>query len=165
MQLDLVAQLGTRSLDATAGGALRRSGSLNTHYASLSLELSDAIGRNAARAGLRKAELALERIRAEKAQLADQIRTDLADALARLRAGMPALKAAEQEAARQRRKFEAEMRRYREGRSDTATITQFESDLRAAELRARLQRLDLELAVQQLRWAQGLLPEREGGAG
>ena len=54
------------------------------------------------------------------------------------------------------------MRRYREGRSDTATLVQFEADLRSAELRAELQYLTLLLAERQLAWAKGSLLQELG---
>ncbi len=157
MQLDLVAQLGTRSLDSTAASALIKSTSIHDHFALLSLEMSDVLNRNSARSALRKAELARERIISEQLQLQEQVRNDLANAITTIRSGRPALAAAEAQARIEKQKFAAEVSKYREGRSDTATLVQFEGDLSNAELQAELQRLTLELAGRQLAWTEGRL--------
>jgi len=156
MQLDVVAQLGTRTLDASAAAALRKSGSLNDHFASLSLELSDTLNRNTAHAAIRKAELARQRILAEQTQLLENIRNDLANAITTIQAGLPTLSAMQKQSRIEKQKFLAEMKKYQEGRSDTARLVQFEGDLSNAELQAELQRLNLELAQKQLAWTQGV---------
>ncbi len=157
MQLDLVAQLGTRTLDGKAASALKKSVSIHDHFASLSLEMSDILNRKRPRANLRKAELARERIVTERIQLREIVRNDLANAITAINSGLPTLAAAEAQADIERQKFKAEMRKYREGRTDTATLVQFEGDLSNAELQAELQRLNLELADRQLAWAEGRL--------
>lgn len=162
IQLDMVAQLGTRSLDGSAGAALQKSTSIHDHFASLSLEMSDVIHRNAAHAGIRKAELNRLRIVSEQRQVLESVRNDLSNAITAIRTGLPALKAAQKQVSIEKKKFAAESRRYREGRSDTATIVQFEGDLSNAELQAELLKLNLQLADKQLIWAQGLLLSRLG---
>ncbi|MDX8407106.1 MAG: TolC family protein [Mariprofundaceae bacterium] len=167
MQLDLVAQLGTRTLDGKAAMALKKSVSIHDHFASLSLEMSDVLNRNRPRASLRKAELARDRIVRERIQLQEIVRNDLANAITTINSGLPALAAAEAQADIEKKKFRAEMRKYREGRSDTTTLVQFEGDLSNAELQAELQRLNLELADRQLAWAQGRLQgqsDRDAGS-
>ncbi|WP_232726407.1 TolC family protein [Mariprofundus ferrinatatus] len=159
MQLDLVAEIGTRALDTSAGGAAAGGFSPNDHYAALSVELSEVLGRNSARAAVRKAELQRQRIIAQRASTLEQIGNDLATAITSLRNGRPTLEAARRQAEAERRKFRAEMKRYREGRSDTATLVQFEGELLSAELNADLQALTLQLAATQLRWAEGSLLE------
>lgn len=62
----------------------------------------------------------------------------------------------------ERRKYEAEAERYRDGRSDTATLVRFESELAAAELDVEMQRLTLALADHQFAWARGVLLDELG---
>ncbi len=157
MQLDAVAKLGTRSLDSSASLAAARGLSISDRFASLSLEMSDTVYNRRTKADIRKAELTRQRVLAERAQALEQIRDELASAITAINSGRPTLELARREARAEKRKFEAEMRRYREGRSDTATLVQFEGDLRSAELRAELQYLTLLLAEHQLAWAEGAL--------
>ncbi|NWF39626.1 TolC family protein [Mariprofundus sp. NF] len=159
LQLDLVAELGTRALNSTAAGAAAGGFTINDHYASLSVELSEVVGRNSARAALEKAVLQQQRVAAQRVNTLEQIRSDISTAITSLRSGRPTLLAARRQAEAEKRKFRAEMKRYREGRSDTATIVQFEGELRSAELNADLQALILQLANKQLLWAQGTLLE------
>lgn len=158
-QLDLVAQLGTRSLAGTPATAAARGLSIHDHFASVSIEYSDTPGRNSVRAALRKAELSRERIVAQQIQTTEQISDQLAAAATTLVSGAPALQMAVHQADAEARKFNAEMKRYREGRSDTSTLVQFEGDLSTAELRAQLQQLTLQLASMQLAWARGDFPK------
>ena len=159
MQLDLVAEVGTRALDTSAAGAAAGGLSANDHYASLSVELSEVLGRNSARATMAKAELQRQRLNAQHRSTMEQIRSDLATAITALRNGKPTLLAARKQSEAEKRKFRAEMKRYREGRSDTATLVQFEGELASAELKADLQALTLQLAGKQLLWAEGTLFE------
>jgi len=157
LQLDVVATLGTRALDKTPFPAAASGFSTHDHFASLSLELSDALGRNTASAAIRKAELQRQRIEALRISALKQIRDDISSAKTAIISGKPTLRLAKQQVRAEQRKFNAEMKRYRQGRSDTATVVQFEGELRNAALNAQLQQLTIELAEQQLAWAQGRL--------
>jgi len=157
MQLDVVATLGSRALDKKALAAAASGFSAYDHFASLSLEFSDALGRNTAGAAIRKAELQRERIEALRISALKQIRDDISSANIAIISGKPTLVLAKKQVKAERRKFKAEMERYRQGRSDTATVVQFEGELRNATLNAELQQLTIELAEQQLAWAQGRL--------
>jgi len=157
MQLDVVATLGTRALDRTPLPAAASGFSTHDHFASLSLELSDALGRNTANAAIRKAALQRQRIEALRVSALKQIRDDIASAKTAVMSGKPTLALAKKQVKAEQRKFHAEMKRYRQGRSDTATVVQFEGELRNAALNAQLQQLTIELAEQQLAWAQGRL--------
>ncbi len=162
MQLDAIAELGTRSLDGSASMAVARGFSISDRFASLSLELSDTIHNNKVGAEIRKAELTRQRVLAEQVRTMEQIRDELATAITAINSGWPTLELARHEAMAEKRKFEAEMQRYREGRSDTATLVQFEGDLRSAELRSELQHVTLLLAERQLAWAEGSLMQELG---
>jgi len=157
MQLDVVAQLGTRALTGNSASAAAGSLSINDRFASLSLEMQDSLGRNNARATIRKAVLARQRLNDQRRQAVEQIRDELAAAITAIRTGIPILRMASRQAVMEERKYHAELERYREGRSDTATLVQFEGDLRNAELQASLQRLTIQLARRQLTWATGSL--------
>ncbi|MBN4073242.1 TolC family protein, partial [Mariprofundus ferrooxydans] len=157
MQLDVVASLGSRALDRTPLPAVVAGLSTHDHFASLSLELSDALGRNTVNAGIRKAELQRQRIEADRSRVLEQIKDDISAAQTAIIAGIPTLTIAKKQVRAEQRKFNAEMQRYRQGRSDTATLVQFEGELRNADLNAQLQQLTLELAQTQLAWAQGRL--------
>ncbi len=156
-QLDLVGTIGSRTLAGTYGTALRKGFSLADRFASIGVEFSDTIGDHAARAALRKAELEREKVLAEKRQTLELIKDDLAAILTRIRAGRKTYHAAKRHAAAEREKYAAELARYRQGRSDTATIIQFEGDLRAAEIETALRRIALMRDHQQLAWAEGIL--------
>ncbi|MDQ7010570.1 MAG: TolC family protein, partial [Mariprofundaceae bacterium] len=162
VQLDIVAELGTRALDDSAGGAFQRGFSLNDRYAALSLEVSEVVGNNAAKASIRNAELTRQRVMAEKTRMQELIKDDLATAITTIHTTRATLARARKREKAERLKFEAEIQRYREGRSDTATIIQFEGDLRIAALQAELQRIILMQAEKQLVWAQGLLLKQLG---
>lgn len=157
LQLDVIATLGTRSLAKTPLPAAAEGLSIHDHFASLSFELSDALGRHTANAAIRKAELQRQRIEAQRISAVKQIRDDISSAQTAIIAGKPTLILANKQVTAEQQKFNAEMKRYRQGRSDTATVVQFEGELRNAALNAQLQQLTIELAEKQLRWAQGRL--------
>lgn len=161
-QLDIVAQLGTRSLDTQASAAAGNAFGTTNHYAALSLEYSDTVGNNRAHAAIRKAELTRSRIVEERRQAIDQIRDDLARARTSLLNNIPAFRQSVLRVAAEQKKLDAELKRYREGRSDTATVVQFEGDLSAAERQKELLSVSLNLAEKQLAWAQGTLFEELG---
>jgi len=161
-QLDVVAQLGTRSLDGKPGQAAASSLSVNDHFAALSLEMQDTWGRQSAKASIRKAELARQRLSDLRRQTLELIRDDLSSAITAIETGIPNLRMARLQASAERKKYKAELRRYRDGRSDTATLVQFEGELRNAELQEKLQQQTLQLARIQLAWATGSLLKNLG---
>lgn len=162
MQLDVVAELGTRALDGAPVPAAAAGLSAHDHFASLSLEFSDVLRRNSARAAIVKAELAHQRILSERNRTLEQIKDELASATTAIRTGRLTLAIARSQVLAEKRKFDAEIERYREGRSDTATLVQFEGELRNAELSTELEQLTISLARMQLLWARGLLLEELG---
>jgi len=157
VQLDVVASLGTRALEKTPLAAGAAGFSAYDHFASLSLELSDSLGRTTANAAVRKAELQRQRIQAQHISALKQIRDDISSAKTAIISGKPTLVMSRKQVLAEQLKFNAEIKRYRQGRSDTATVVQFEGELRNAALNAQLQQLTIELAETQLAWAQGKL--------
>jgi outer membrane protein TolC len=130
------------------------------------VEVSDTLGGNTTNAGIRQAELNRQRVQLETIQATEAITSDLANTINMLVSGSKTLAAAEARVRAENEKFNAEMKRYREGRSNTATIVQFEGDLRMAELQSALQKTTLQMATQQLKLAEGtLLTQLLGKAG
>lgn len=156
-QIDLVGQIGSRALESTAGKAAGQGFNLKDRFIGVSIEMSDAIGGNATAAAIQQAELTRQKVLLEKIQAKVSLESDLADALSRLRSGNRTLKSAKARAKAESRKFDAEMKRYREGRSNTATIIQFEGDLRIAELQVALHQTSMQMATHQLMLAEGTL--------
>ncbi|MDQ6959430.1 MAG: TolC family protein [Mariprofundaceae bacterium] len=156
-QVDLVAQIGSRSLAGAPGTAIRQGFSLADRFASIGVEISDTVVNNAAKAAIRKAALEREQVLAERRQTIELIKDDLANILALIRTGRKTLAAAGSRVSAEQKKHQAELVRYREGRSDTATVIQFEGDLRAAEIEAALRRIALLRNQRQLAWVQGSL--------
>lgn len=162
MQLDIIAEVGTLGLDDNAGESATDPFSTADHFAGLSLELGDRLGRRTENAELRVAELTRQRVLAQRNQVMEQIQDEIARVLSTLVTGAETLAFSRQRVAAEKQKFEAEMGRYREGRSDTATIVQFEGELHVAELQAELQLLTLLLADKQYAWVKGELLQELG---
>jgi len=157
-QLDLVGQIGTRALEGDAGGALGQGFTLNDRFISLRIEFSDTWGHAASRSAVQRGALLLENIRIERRKAGEDLETELATIHALLQSSKVLLKASKVQVRAESKKFKAEMKRYREGRSNTATVTQFEGDLRASELRLVMQEVSLEQAKYQQALALGDLP-------
>lgn len=157
MQVDVIAQLGTRSLSASAGTAAAQGMSVKDRYVGIGLEFSDSWEGRSARAALRKAQLQREQILRQQAQQRDAVLTDLTNVRINLESGLSILQATRARMRAEKKKYQAEMQRYREGRSDTATVIQFEGDLRNAELQAALQSIVVEQSRRQLALLRGSL--------
>ncbi len=166
MQLDLVAELGTRSLAASAGKAAASTLSINDRYAALSVEWSDTLHRHQEKSAIREAELTRQKLLAQKKQLAESVHDDLARLQSTIESLRQVLQLARRQLDMERRKFAAELQLYREGRSDTHKLIQAEQDLFLAEQQWEIQKLNLELASWQWQWTSGALvswlPEPEG---
>jgi len=156
-RIDLVGQAGTRALTGTAGSALSQGFSVKDRFVGIGIEVSDTIGGHATAAGIRQAELTRQQALLQQKQARENITTELAGARTALLNARGTLSAARLRAAAERRKYAAELKRYREGRTDTATIVQFEGDLRLAELQAAMQAVTAEMAEHQLDLANGTL--------
>lgn len=156
-QIDLIGQVGSRALDGSAGKALGQGFTLNDRFISLSVELSDTFTGNATQASIRQAELGRQKALLERIQLRESVKSELANALTMRSSTQKTVVSANQRAKAEKNKFNAELKRYREGRSDTATIIQFEGELSIAELQAAMQKVTLRLAEHQLALARGTL--------
>jgi len=157
-QLDLVGQVGSRALGGSAGNAFAQGFTLDDRYVGLRLEFSDVWNHSSSRALIQKSILQLENIKLERNKARENIKTDLATASVLLRSGKVTLQASRKQVLAEKKKFDAEVVRYREGRSTTAVVTQFEGDLRVAELRALIQQVSLDQTKYQLALTLGVLP-------
>jgi len=156
-QVDLIGQVGSRALSGSPGFTLGQGFTLNDRFISLGLEVSDTWGGKKTAAAIAKVELEHERIGLQRMQALEAIKTELSTALNDYNNGMMTKASAKLRRDAEKKKFTAEMKRYREGRSDTATVVQFEGDLRIAELQDALQNIQIELAATQLSLSTGQL--------
>jgi len=155
VQLDLVGQVGTRAQEGLFKKAFRSGMSVSHRFAQLSLELSDDIGDHVEDAAIQRAEVTREQVVVQQAQAERMIGDSLASIRVTVQTGARLVRVSAKRVRAERNKFHAEMARYQEGRSDTATIIQFEGDLRRAELQEALQQESLRLAERQLQLARG----------
>jgi outer membrane protein TolC len=156
-KIDLVGQVGSRALNGSASKAVSQGFSLNDRFVSLSVELSDTITGNATKSAIKQAELSRQRALLERLQLRESVKSQLASAITTLNNSYQTATAATQRAMAEKNKFNAEVERYRSGRSDTVTVILFEGDLFTAELQAAVRQVLLRLATHQLALAQGTL--------
>lgn len=159
-QLDVIAEAGVFALERRPVDAVWLDP--EDRYVGLSLEFTDTLGRRAANAELRSALFTLRRAEAREAELREQLHDQLSAIHVGLVTGGESLRLAIGRMQAERRKYEAEAERYRDGRSDTATLVRFESELTAAELDVEMQRLTLALADRQFAWARGVLLDELG---
>jgi len=157
-QLDLVGQIGTRGQEALFERAFRSGLSVSHRFAQLSLELSDSVGNHSEQAAISRAEVAREQVIVQQAQTIRTIGDTLAAMRMNVQMGYRLLNASAKQVQAEQAKFKAELLRYRAGRSDTATMIQFEGDLRRSTLQQALQAESLKLAERQLQLARGDWP-------
>lgn len=155
MQLDVIGEVGSRALSASYRHALGQGFTLNDRFVSIGFELKDTMNKRSSKAAILQAELGHERIRLQRVQALENIETELSSALTLYQNGKMMKKTTQLRQQAERIKFNAEIARYREGRSDTATLIQFEGDLRNAELQAALQDIQIQLAEKQIELATG----------
>jgi outer membrane protein TolC len=154
-QLNLIGQVGSRALSGLSMRTTNDSFDLRDRYVGVGVEFKDTLGKHSIKAALARNDLQREQVLLQHWQTIEQIRTDIATARTDLNNGRENYLAMQQRVKAERRKYGAELQRYREGRSDTATIVQFSGDLRNAELQAALQQITIDLARLRLHLAAG----------
>jgi len=158
-QLDVVGQIGSRALEGSGGAALGQGFTLDDRYVALKVEFSDSWQHTSGAAAIQRQLLALESINLERSKMVENFATDIATISDMQRSGELTLRALQQQVIAERKKFEAESKRYQEGRGSTVTAIQFEGDLRAAELRTVIQKVALDQAAFRLALTLGELAE------
>jgi len=146
-QLDVIGQIGTRSLSGTAGQTLVQGFSLKDRYIALSMEWSDSISQNDMHSSIRKATLQAERIRLQQQQTRNDTITELSKAITQWYNATQTEEALQHQQSIEQMKFQEDMRRYRDGRSDTATIIQSEGALQQVSLQTSLQHIQRQQAL------------------
>lgn len=162
MQLDLVAEIGLMGLDQDFGDAVSDAVNTDERFAGISFMASDMFGRHSAKSAQQQAKLLVQKTILEKQLTEKNIHDSLATTITAINTGILSLKLARERVKAEKRKYSAELRRYRGGRSDTATIIQFEGDLSSAELVAESQNIGLNMLAKQLKWHEGILLDSLG---
>ncbi|MDQ6974860.1 MAG: TolC family protein [Mariprofundaceae bacterium] len=156
-QLDVIGQIGTRALSGSPLTVLGQGFTLKDRYLGVGIEWSDSLAKHALKPNIQKAELALERIQLQRQQAIENIITNISEARMQYENAFMTQASAQQRVQMEKKKFNAEMQRYHEGRSDTATVIQFEGALRNAELQASLQKIQMQSARYRIELAIGRL--------
>ncbi len=157
-QLDVVGQVGTRALDGTAGAAFAQGfNPVNDRYIGISLEFSDVLGKSSNKAAIQKGMLAKQSIQIERRKAHLDLETEISKLIDTLKSADITLRASARQVSAEKKKYRAQVERYKKGRTPTATIIQFEGDLRAAELRYLIQKVNKGVAEYQLALAMGEL--------
>ncbi|MDQ7004793.1 MAG: TolC family protein [Ghiorsea sp.] len=157
-QLDVVGQIGTRALDGSGGTAFFNGfNPINDRYIGVSLEFSDVLGKRANQAAVQKSLLALESITIERRKARQDLETEVAKLVDTLRSSQITLRASQAQVQAEKKKYRSQVARYQKGRAPISVIIQFEGDLRAAELRYLIQKVNLGVTNYQLALAIGEL--------
>ena len=157
-QLDVVGQIGTRALDGSGGTAFAQGfNPINDKYIGVSLEFSDVLGKSTNKAAIQKSLLALESIQIERRKASLDLETEIAKLVDALRSNKFTLQASKAQVNAEKKKYRAQVSRYKKGRAPTSVMIQFEGDLRAAELRYVIQQVNLGVSNYQLALAIGEL--------
>jgi len=156
-QLDVIGQIGTRALSGSSLTALGQGFTLKDRYLGIGVEWSDSLINHEMKPEIQKAELSIERIQLQREQALDNINTEISQTIMQYDNAQMIQTTAKYRVAMEKNKFKAEMKRYRMGRSDTATIVQFEGALRVAELQSSLQKIQMQSALYRIQLATGTL--------
>ena len=160
-QFDAVLSLGSRQLSGdVAAGSVDNSDAVG----SLRFEYRGVLGRSGADAELNQAVLDQSIARRQL----ESVRTDLRYTVSGLAAEVTSAQAAHAQARRrlqsERAKVEEAAARYRNGRSDTAQVIQFENDALLAELLAEQQAIELARRLVEIDVLRGALWAEHGAA-
>lgn len=161
-QLNLTASWSLYGNTNTAGGALRILGTGRHDSWTAGLTWTVPLPAVAEGAELRKQRLELERLENNVGRLTDQVASQVRGRLRELRT----LRRRQEEVRRavefHREKLRREEERYRTGRSSTRLLIQYQDDLESAETLALQIRLQYDLALAGLAFAEGRLMEMLG---
>ncbi|MDQ6962675.1 MAG: hypothetical protein Q9M28_09145 [Mariprofundaceae bacterium] len=157
IQLDVITELGTRALSSSPLHSALSIADPRKHYVYVGLEFSDSVQKTAAHAQLRQLSLQQHEVHLLRVQRVQQLKDQLADVLLQIKAAKLIHASMQASEKAEKRKFYAESERYRQGRSTTAVLIQFEDSLRQAQLVSSLQHIQRQFLASQLQWLQGSL--------
>ena len=153
-QLDLVMYLGNKTnAGDTAGGSLNDSEVVG----GLRLEYNRGLDRRGYDAQLYQAQLDRYAALSDKRQVMEDLKYNLASLLADRDSVKQTIQAYTLSVTSEQKKLKDAEKRYRQGRTDTDRLIQFEAELSAAELNLDLQRIELLGVEQKLRLLTGQL--------
>lgn len=151
-QLDLVMYLGNKTnAGDTAGGSIDDSEVVG----GVRLEFNRGLDRRGYDARLYQAQLDRYAAISDKHQVMEDLKYNLASLLADRDSVKQTISAFEVSVASERKKLKDAEKRYRQGRTDTDQLIQFEAQLSGAELNLELQRIELLGVEQKLRLLTG----------
>jgi len=162
VQLDLTAGLTFRGIDGDIGGASTQA--LQGDYASANgaLNLTWQFGRRAAKAALRRAQLALEQAEVQRSDQVNGIIVEVRKAHRGLLAALEGIVSLREEVVAADASLKGERKRLERGSSTVLNVAQLEEDLTNAELRLLETRTKVEQARIRLQRATGNLLPRYG---
>ena len=153
-QLDMVVYLGNKTnAGDTAGGSLKDSEVVG----GLRLEYNRGLDRRGYDAQLYQAQLDRYAAISDKRQVMEDLKYNLASLLADRDSVKQTIQAYALSVTSEQKKLQDAEKRYRQGRTDTDQLIQFEAQLSAAELNLELQRIELLGVEQKLRLLTGQL--------
>ncbi|HEC13043.1 MAG TPA: TolC family protein [Acidiferrobacteraceae bacterium] len=140
-KLDLVMTLGKRSrVGITAGGSSYESDDVG----SINIEFTRSLDKRGLNAQLYQARLDRSIAIQDKQQTLNDLRYELASLLAEFRIGQTALEAYYISLKSEHAKLNEALSRYKQGRTDTSQLIQFENELSATALALALHRIELQ---------------------
>lgn len=157
MRLDVTGQIGTRALEASQGQAFTNGFRVRDRFIGINLELSDTIGDHTSKANVQKAILDIEELKLTNIQAKESVKTEISTAYNTLQQSRNQLSAAYRQSESEQQKYDSELERYRQGRTDLSTVIQFENDLNNAHLITALQRIQVQMSAARVLVAAGLL--------
>ncbi len=157
MQLDVITEVGTRALNQRPGGAVSQGLHATYPYVSMQVEWSSFMPSRQEENAIEKVELDRQRILQEHQQALETLKDELTMAEDSVERHYAQISLMRKQAAIEMLKLKEETRRYRDGRSDTATLIRFENELHAAEVQKAQQEISLQLAEYRLSLARGTL--------
>ena len=153
-QLDMVVYLGNKTnAGDTAGGSLKDTEVVG----GLRLEYNRGLDRRGYDAQLYQAQLDRYAAISDKRQVMEDLKYNLASLLADRDSVKQTIQAYALSVTSEQKKLQDAEKRYRQGRTDTDQLIQFEAQLSAAELNLELQRIELLGVEQKLRLLTGQL--------
>jgi outer membrane protein TolC len=157
VQLDLTGALTFRGIDGDVGGSSSQAITGDYPSANAALVLSWPLGRRAAKAALRRAQIALEQAEVRRSDQVSNIIVEVRKAHRGLRAAIEGIASLREEVIAADASLEGERKRLERGSSTVLNVAQLEEDLTDAELRLLETRTKVEQARVRLERATGKL--------
>lgn len=157
VQLDLTGALTFRGIDGDIGGASSQAIGGDYPSANAALNLTWPLGRRAAKAALRRAQIALEQAEVRRSDQVSNIIVEVRKAHRGLQAAIEGIASLREEVIAADAALQGERKRLERGSSTVLDVAQLEEDLTGAELRLLETRTKVEVARIRLERATGRL--------